>query len=224
MTELNTTFARLRKAGACSGRYKHLRGALKDVGDNDLIDLLTILETNGLDDALWAMCATIEDCEQVARLMAADFAEDALPIWLKYHPDDDRPCTAIQAARDFAHGRIAPDQLDVARDAAWAAAGDAAWAAAGAAAWAAAGDAAWAAAGDAARAAAGAAAGDAAGDAARAAAWAAAWDRQKQIFIRHLQPETGLDRAEALEQAIAVRKEVLTITEYFPSRKDAPDA
>jgi hypothetical protein len=33
-----------------------------------------------------------------------------------------------------------------------------------------------------------------------------------------------LDRAEALEQAIAVRREVLTITEYFPSRKDAPDA
>ena len=88
------------------------------------------------------------------RLAAADMAERVLPIFYKVRPKDNRPALAIQAARDFANGKIDA--------AAWAAAGDAAWAAA----W----GAAWAAAGAAARAAAGAAAGDAAGDAARAAA------------------------------------------------------
>ena len=109
------------------------------------------------------------------RLAAADMAERVLPIFYKVRPGDDRPAKAIQAARDYALGKID----DAARDAAWAAAGaaagDAAWAAAGAAA----GDAAWAAAGAAARAAAWAAAwaaaGNAAGDAAGATAWAAAW-------------------------------------------------
>ena len=77
------------------------------------------------------------------------------------------------------------------RDAAWAAAGAAAGtaarAAAGAAAWAAAWAAARAAAWDAAWAAAGAAAWAAAG----AAAWAAAWEKQKEIFVGYLQPESA---------------------------------
>ena len=86
------------------------------------------------------------------RLAAADIAERVLPLFLKHRPNDDRPAEAIQAARDFAHGRI--------DDAARAAASDAAWAARAAA------SAASAAACDAARA--------AASDA-RAAASAAAW-------------------------------------------------
>jgi hypothetical protein len=99
------------------------------------------------------------------RLAAADMAERVLPIFNKVRPNDNRPALAIQAARDFALGKI-----DAAARAAGAA--GAAWAAKDAArAAGAAGDA-----GDAARAAAWAAwdAGDA-GDAAKAAAWAAAW-------------------------------------------------
>jgi hypothetical protein len=66
------------------------------------------------------------------RLAAADMAERVLPIFSKVRPGDDRPAKAIQAARDFALGKIG--------DAAWAAAAaawDAAWDAAGDAAWAA---------------------------------------------------------------------------------------
>ena len=126
---LTTTFRRLRSARACTERYKFLRAALKDVKDTEPINLLTILETNGLDDALWALSATAENCEMVARLMSADFAEEVLPLWQKYSQDK-RPELAIKAARDFAHGRISVKERDAAR----AAAGDAAWAAAGAAA------------------------------------------------------------------------------------------
>jgi len=102
---------------------------MKDVKDDEPINLLTILETNGFDDALWALCATAENCDKVARLMAADFAEQVIPIWKKYSQDK-RPELAIKAARDFAEGRITRHELTAAGAAAWAAAWDAAWAAA----------------------------------------------------------------------------------------------
>jgi hypothetical protein len=200
---LTTTFKRLRKAHACSSRYKFLRKALprKKYGDDTPINLLMILKTNGLNNALWALRAvttsraearawaihalsicdpelktweTNRIVDSLIRLMAADFAEEVLPIWQKYAPDDKRPELAIKAARDFANGRISREALAAAGDAA----GDAAWAAAGAArdaAWAAAGDAAWAAAG-------------AARDAAGAAARDAAQQKQREIFTRYLQP------------------------------------
>jgi hypothetical protein len=181
---LTTTFRLLREASACRPRYEFLRNALsrEEYGDDTPINLLAILDTNGLDDALWALSATAENCDKVVRLMAADFAEAVLPIWRKYS-DDKRPELAIKAARDFAHGKISPQELAAAGDAAWATAGAAR--AAGAAARAAARAAAWATR---------AAAGDA-GDA-RAAAWAA-WDAwaaagdaaQKGIFIIYLQDE-----------------------------------
>ncbi len=104
------------------------------------------------------------------RLFAADCAEHVLPIFEKEYPNDDHPRLAIQAARDFANGKISKQELDAARDAARAAARaaarDDAWAAVWDAAWAAARDDAWAAARDAARA------------AARDDAWAAARDAE----------------------------------------------
>ena len=166
---LTTTFKRLRKAGACEHRYKFLRQALKGVEDTEPINLLTILETNGLDDALWALRATTENSDKVARLMAADFAEEVLPLWRKYSQNKD-PELAIQAARDFANGLITHEEMAAAGDAAWDARA-AAWAAAGAAARATAGAAAWTA----------------------RAARATAWEKQKEIFTRYLQPEAPHD-------------------------------
>ena len=99
--------------------------------------------------------------EKSMRLAAAEMAERALPIFYKVRPNDDRPAKAIQAARDYANGKIGDAATDAARAAARAAAGAAAWAAARAAAWAAAR----------------AAATDAAGD--------AAWDANAKIIIKH---------------------------------------
>ena len=159
---LTTTLSLLRNAHACTPRYTFLRDALgPKYGDNKPINLLAILKTNGLDDALWALQATAQNCDMVARLMAADFAARVLPIWKKMYPKDDRPAMAIKAAKDFARGKITREELD----AAWAAARAAARAAAWDAAW----DAAWAAAWD--------------------AAWAAAREKQKEIFISYLRPE-----------------------------------
>ena len=176
---LHTTLNRLKAADACAPRYEHL---LKCLGgtkfDHDApINLLTILEHNGVEDCLWALCATVEDCDVVARLMAADFAEVALPIFERERPHDLRPRHAIEAARAFTRGEITREQLA----SAWYAAGDAALAAAGAAARAA---------GDAAKAAA-RAAGDAwaALAAAGAAARAAAGDKHAEVIRRYLLPD-----------------------------------
>jgi hypothetical protein len=110
--------------------------------------------------------------ERTARLAAADFAEAVLPIFERDRPGDDRPRSAIQAARDYANGLIGGAARDAARNAARNAAGDAAGAAANAAAWAAARNAAR----NAAKNATWAAARDATWAAAKDATWAAAWD------------------------------------------------
>jgi hypothetical protein len=142
------------------------------------INLLSILESNGLDDALWALRATEQNCDKIARLMAADFAELALPIWQKYSQAK-QPELAIRAARDFAYGRISRGELAAAMVAAGAASMAAAWdspGAAGVAAWAA-GVAAW-------------AAGSTAWAAVNAAGVAARADPQRkmrEIFISYLQ-------------------------------------
>jgi hypothetical protein len=111
--------------------------------------------------------------KKLLRLFGADCAERVLPIFLKVLPNDDRPAKAIQAARDFANGKID----DAAQAAAWAAAWDAAEDAAGDAAWYAA---------QAAGAAAGAAAQAAAGAAARAAAWDTVGYAERQWQGEHL--------------------------------------
>ena len=105
---LTTTLNRLRAARACAPSYKYL---IKRLGgpsfDRDApINLLTILDYNGVADCLWALRATEENCEAVARLMAADFAAEALPIYEREFPNDPWPRDAIAAARAFAHGEI----------------------------------------------------------------------------------------------------------------------
>lgn len=73
------------------------------------------------------------------RLFAADCAERALPLFEEAYSDDDRPRKAIEAARQFSHGKIASTAWvaasSAARAAAWAAARAAARAAASSAAW-----------------------------------------------------------------------------------------
>jgi hypothetical protein len=191
---ITTTLRLLRNAHACTPRYTFLREALgPKYGDNKPINLLAILKTNGLDDALWALQATAQNCDMVARLMASDFAARVLPIWKKMYPQDDRPAKAIKGARDFARGKITSQELAAAQAAAGAAA-RAAGAAAWAAAWAAraAGAAAWAARGAAGAAAWAAARADAAGDAAWAALGAEK-NRQQAIFVSYLLESEGAE-------------------------------
>ncbi len=152
---LTTTLNLLRSENACADRYRHLLEKLGGTSfDHDAqINLLTILDHNGIEDCVWSLCATEQNCDAIARLFAADCAEAVLHFFEDKYPNDMRPREAINAARKYAVEDISAAAWAAARAAARAsawAASDAARASAWAAAWAAS-DAAWAAARDAAR-------------------------------------------------------------------------
>ena len=215
------TLKSLRQAGACFDGYNKLVRALQGLpfseADADRenyiryarkaqIPIRFILESNGLDDALWSL-RCVEGRDREIRLFAVWCARQ-----VQHMMTDPRSVAALDVAERFAQGLATAEELDAAQAAALdalaaasdalAAASDAraaalaaARAAARAAAWAArdaawaASDAAWAAAW-AARAAARAAsdaASDAARDAARTAASDAARDAQKAQLIKMLE-------------------------------------
>ena len=174
MSKYITTLNRIRAHDPCTnGWRKLLKGLNKTEADDEPLDLLTILNINGLDDALWCM-RTMPDHDKEWRLYV---------VWctrqIQHLITDPRSIAVIDVAERFALGQTTVEELKDAEAAAGAAArdaaGDASWvaraarAAARAAARDAAGDAAWTAARDVAEAAAWTAAWTAAGDAARAA-------------------------------------------------------
>ena len=171
---LTTTLELLHQHCACESGYRTLVKSLGVKWPKDKpINLLQILDSNGVQDMCWCFRATVEDSLVPRLLCAADFAESVLHYFTDKYPNDGRPTKAIQAARDFAAGKI-----DKTAAAYAAAAADAAAYAAAADAYAAAADAAAYAAAAAAYAAAAYAA------AADAAAYAAAYDAaRKRAYI-----------------------------------------
>jgi hypothetical protein len=184
---LTTTLNAIRAHDPCVEGWGKLLAHLGKTGpDDEPVTLATILDSNGLDDALWALrCVTGHDraiqhyavwcARQVQHLMTDPRSVEALDVAERYADGlatGEELSAASDAARDAAWAAVS----DAARDAAWAAARAAARGAAGAAAWAAA----WAAASDAARGAAWAAA----RDAAEVAAMTAARDVQAAEFRR----------------------------------------
>jgi hypothetical protein len=119
---------------ACANRYAHLLKALGGPGyDHDApIGLDYILDTNGLDDALWALRATVEDSTVFSWLLACEYAERTLPIWERVYPDDMRPRRCIDVARRYVLGEATAKEMDEAAQAGEAAEAAAAEAAAGA--------------------------------------------------------------------------------------------
>ena len=162
---MKTTLNKIRKHKPCSSGWgKLLKNLGKTKADDEPLALTTILESNGLDDALWCLRA-VDGHEREMRLFAVECARS-----VQHLMTDKRSFDALDVAERYANKLATQTELDAARAAALAA-GAAVWAAAWAAALAARD-----AAGAAARAAAWAvalAAGDAAGAAALAAAWAA---------------------------------------------------
>ena len=148
-----TTLNKIRACSPCtSGWNKLLKHLGKTSADDELLPFEVILDSNGLDDALWCMRSAPE-YDREWRLFAVWCAQQVQHI-----NTDPRVGAAIKAAEDYANSRINSDELDAARATAWDAARDAAW------------DAAW----DAAL--------DAECATAWDAAWDAARDAQKEVF------------------------------------------
>jgi hypothetical protein len=183
-TPITTTLAAIR---AHSPRKSGWEGLLAHLGktqaDDEPLTLLTVLDSNGLDDALWCLRAR-PDFGGLWRLYAVECARR-----VQHLMSDQRSIAALDVAERFARGQATREELSAAEAAAWAAVRAAVRDAAVDAAWDVAWDAAWAAAWAAARAAARAAA-----KAAEAAAAARAHERSAQdaILRRYLAGEVVL--------------------------------
>ena len=139
-----TTLNKIRSHSPCAtGWEKLLKKLGKTKADDEPLALTTILESNGLDDALWSLRA-VDGHERELRLFAVECARS-----VQHLMTDKRSHEALDVSERFANGIATQGELAAAWDAAEAAARAAAWDAAGDAA----GAAARAAAGDAARAA-----------------------------------------------------------------------
>jgi hypothetical protein len=161
---ITTTLNKIREHQPCTNGWKKLLAHLgKTEADDEPLPFSTILESNGLDDALWC-CRFTPEYDKEWRLFAVWCARQ-----VQHLMKDSRSLNALDVAERFANGLATEDELKAAGDAARAA-GDAAWAAARAAA------------GDAAEAAWSAA--RAAWSAARTAARYAAQEKQRQEFLR----------------------------------------
>lgn len=183
-----TTLEKLRCECACFKGYnrlvRHLQGREFTAEDDaresyipyrheEPIGLDVVLESNGLDDALWSIRAS--DCsDRDARMFAVWCARQV------EHLTKDEQCRkALDVAERFANGEATEEELEAARVATWeaaeAAAEAAAWEAARAATWALAGATTWGAAG------------------AAAAAWEAAGAgtgaAQKGVFLKMINGE-----------------------------------
>lgn len=153
-----TTLNIIRAARPCEwGWTKLLKGLNKTSADDEPLPLLTILDINGLDDALWCIDAD-PALDRIKRHYQAWCAEQVLHLFEAERPGDIRVREQIAMLRN---DDATPEQRGAARAAARAAAQDAARDAAQDAAWVAA----WVAAGTAATAETRAAAMDAARDA-----------------------------------------------------------
>ena len=175
---MNTTLNAIRAHSPCAdGWAKLLKHLGKTRADDEPLSVATILDSNGLNDALWCLRA-VDGHDREIRLYAVWCARQ-----VQHLMKDPRSLAALDVAERHAHGKATDAELSAARAAAGTAAGTAARAAAGTAAraasagtWVAARAAARTAAGTAVRAASAAesaaawtAAGTAAGTAARAA-------------------------------------------------------
>ena len=113
---METTLKKINKYCPCTSGWTTLLENLgKSKADDEPLELMTILKSNGIKDAVWALrCFDYLDyC-----LFLADVAESVLPIFEAKYTNDLRPRLAIQAVRDYKSGLISIDDLkDYAADA-----------------------------------------------------------------------------------------------------------
>ena len=116
-----TTLNRIRAQGPCiDGWAKLLRHLGKTQADDAPVSLLTILESNGLNDALWCLRA-VDGHEREMRLYAVWCARQ-----VQHLMTDPRPLAAIDIAERHANGQATDEELRSARVAACEAVFDAA--------------------------------------------------------------------------------------------------
>ena len=102
MTEYQstTTLNRIREALPCRDGWEKLLAHLgKTKADDEPLQLLTVLDSNGLDDALWVLSYAMPD-DRLARHFQAWCAEQGLHIFEAERPTDTRVRAQIAMLRN----------------------------------------------------------------------------------------------------------------------------
>ena len=98
MFTLTTSLERIRACSPCREGWRRLTES--DPGEGEF-NILHVLESNGVQDMLWCLRATVEDSKSVSVTLAIEFAADVLQIFEAAYPKDNRPRLAIEAAREY---------------------------------------------------------------------------------------------------------------------------
>ena len=110
---MKTTLNKIKAHHPCIQGWKQLLKHLgKTKADDEPLSLLTILDSNGLDDAIWCMRA-IDGRDKEIRLYAVWCARQ-----VQHLIKDPRSLVALDVAERFANGEATVEELDAARDAA----------------------------------------------------------------------------------------------------------
>ena len=135
---ITTTLRQIRQHNPCSEGWRTLLTFLGKTGaDDDPLPLVTILQSNGLDDTLWCLRTITGHDKEITRF-ALSCAQE-----VKHLMTDQRSLDALDAVERHLESPLSREELDRVLAAAWEAevaeaAAWAAWAAAWAASWAAA--------------------------------------------------------------------------------------
>lgn len=121
-TTLNKIRAHCPYTGPDRGWELLLKSLGKNKADDEPLSLLHILDSNGLDDALWCLHA-VEGHDRETRLFAVWCARK-----VQHLMPDPRSIAVLDVAEKFANGEATVDELQSAWEAAWEAARSAAWA------------------------------------------------------------------------------------------------
>ena len=106
---MKTTLSAIRAHGPCASGWRKLLAHLnKTEADDEPLSLLMILDSNGLDDALWALRA-VEGYDREKRLYAVWCARQVKHLLI-----DQRSLNALEVAERFARGRATREELDAA--------------------------------------------------------------------------------------------------------------
>ena len=122
---MKTTLNEIRKHSPCADGWEKLLTYLgKTKADDEPLLITTILDSNGLEDALWCLRA-VEGYDREIRLFAVWCAGQVQHLMI-----DQRSLDAMDVAERYALGKATEDELTASRNAAWAAVWDAVWSAA----------------------------------------------------------------------------------------------
>lgn len=117
---VTTTLNAIRKFNPCKDGWEKLLANLgKTRADDDPLEMVRILESNGLDDALWCLRSLGPEHHKLIVSLACDFAERSLKF---VREGELRPAECLRITRLWVEGHTTTEEVRRAADAAHAAA------------------------------------------------------------------------------------------------------